>query len=118
MVPPPAALIVAVLPTCQKTFLACAPLVRMTLRGAPDAPTVSVLAIWNTQIALASPCASKVRSDPVIMNEPAAALYMSGSERQSTELACTRIRASGTRSRRKIDDAARASLRPVSRSQK
>ena len=35
MVPPPAALIVAALPTCQKTFLAWAPLIRMTLRGAP-----------------------------------------------------------------------------------
>ena len=55
MVPPPAPLIVAMLPTCQNTFLACAPLIRMTLRGAPDAPTVSELAIWNTQIALASP---------------------------------------------------------------
>jgi hypothetical protein len=41
MVPPPAPLIVAALPTCQKTFLACAPLIRMTLRGAPAAPTVS-----------------------------------------------------------------------------
>src|ERR1700675_2843476 len=33
MGPPPAALIVAALPTCQKTFFACAPLTRMTLCG-------------------------------------------------------------------------------------
>ena len=31
IVPPPAALIVAALPTCQKTFLACAPPARMML---------------------------------------------------------------------------------------
>src|SRR4029077_10843633 len=78
MVPPPAPLIVAMLPTCQNTFLACAPLTRMPLRGAPGAPTVSELAIWNTQRAFTPPCASKVRSDPVIMNEPAAALYKPG----------------------------------------
>ena len=47
MVPPPPALMVAALPTCQKTFLACAPLARMTLCGnaAPGPPTVSVVAI-------------------------------------------------------------------------
>src|SRR5579859_3520527 len=55
IVPPPAALIVAKLPTCQNTFLACAPLTRMMLRGAPGAPTVRLLAIWNTQMALALP---------------------------------------------------------------
>ena len=44
IVPPPAALIVAALPTYQNTFLACAPLIRMTLRGAPAAPTVRLLA--------------------------------------------------------------------------
>ena len=55
MVPPPAALIVAALPTYQNTFLASAPLIRMTLRGAPAAPTVSELAAWNTQRAFASP---------------------------------------------------------------
>src|SRR6478609_11262520 len=32
-VPPPPALIVAAVPTCQNTFLACAPLVRITLLG-------------------------------------------------------------------------------------
>src|SRR5271170_5845685 len=73
IVPPPAALIVALLPTCQNTFLACAPLIRITLRGAPAAPTVSVLAIWKTQIAFASPWASRVRSDPVIRKDPPAA---------------------------------------------
>src|ERR1700722_10003842 len=78
IVPPPAPLIVAKLPTCQNTFLACAPLIRITLRGAPGAPTVSELAIWNTQTALASPCASRVRSDPVIRNEPDADLYVPG----------------------------------------
>ena len=33
MVPPPAGLIVAELPTCQKTFFGWAPPARMTLRG-------------------------------------------------------------------------------------
>ena len=70
MVPPPAPLMVAALPTCQKTFLARAPLIRMTLRGAPAAPTVSVDAIWKTQTAFAFPWASRVRSDPVIRKEP------------------------------------------------
>src|SRR4029077_20130315 len=59
MVPPPAALIVAWLPTYQNTFLASAPLTRMTLRGAPASPTVRLLAIWNTHTAFASPLASK-----------------------------------------------------------
>src|SRR5215218_7278616 len=46
IVPPPAALMVAALPTCQNTFLACAPLARITLEGkaAPGPPTVSVVA--------------------------------------------------------------------------
>src|SRR5207245_11427345 len=74
MVPPPAALIVAELPTCQKTFFGCAPPARMTLRGAPAAPTVSVLAIWKTQTALALPPASSVRSEPVSRNAPLAVL--------------------------------------------
>src|ERR1700693_2861661 len=78
MVPPPAGFIVAALPTCQNTFLAWAPLISITLRGAPGAPTVSVLAIWNTHTALASPCPSKTKSVPVIKNEPAAALYSPG----------------------------------------
>src|SRR4051794_14364477 len=66
MVPPPAALIVAALPTCQNTFLASAPLVRMTLAGnaTPGPPTVSVVAIWKIQDALGSPCASSVRLPP------------------------------------------------------
>ena len=60
MVPPPAALTVAKLPTAQKMFLACAPPARMMLCGAaaPGPPTVSVVDIWNTQVAFASPCAS------------------------------------------------------------
>src|ERR1700722_7791861 len=74
MVPPPAALMVAALPICQNTFLACAPPTRITLRGAPGAPTVSVLAVWNTQMAFVSPLPSRVRSEPVIRNEPLAAL--------------------------------------------
>jgi hypothetical protein len=48
------------------------------LRGAPGAPTVSVLAIWKTQMALVFPCASKVRSDPVIKKDPPAAWYTAG----------------------------------------
>src|ERR1700686_5038102 len=78
MVPPPAALMVAELPTYQNTFLACAPLTRMMLRGAPGPPTVSELAAWNIQMALVSPWASSVRSEPVRMYEPPAALYMPG----------------------------------------
>src|SRR6185436_1932741 len=68
IVPPPAALMSAELPTCQKTFFGCAPPARMMLRGNAGAPTVSELAIWNTQTALALPPASSVRSDPVIRN--------------------------------------------------
>src|SRR3954462_9743479 len=74
IVPPPAALIVAALPTCQKTFFGCAPPARITLRGAPAAPTVSVFAIWNTHTALALPPASRVRSAPVRRNPPDAVL--------------------------------------------
>src|SRR5438477_1963103 len=40
IVPPPAPLMVAALPTCQKTFFGWAPPARITLRGAPAAPTV------------------------------------------------------------------------------
>src|SRR3984957_5688253 len=50
----------------------------MMLRGAPGAPTVSELAAWNIQMALVSPWASRVRSEPVRMYEPPAALYMPG----------------------------------------
>jgi hypothetical protein len=39
---------------------------------------VSELAAWKIQSAFASPWASNVRSDPVIKNEPPAALYMPG----------------------------------------
>ena len=78
MVPPPAALIVAALPTCQKTFLAWAPLIRMTLRGAPAAPTVREDAIWKTQTAFALPWASRVRSDPVSRSEPPAGFQTPG----------------------------------------
>jgi len=78
MVPPPAPLMVAALPTCQNMFLGCAPLIRTTLRGNPGAPTISVEAIWKTQMAFASPWASRVRSDPVIMNEALADVYVPG----------------------------------------
>jgi hypothetical protein len=74
MVPPLAALIVAELPTCQKTFLACAPLVRITLRGVPGSPTRSALAIWNTQIALESPWPSKVMPAPPPIDPKVAAV--------------------------------------------
>ena len=69
MVPPPAALMVAELPTRQNMFPACAPPARMMLRGAPAAPTVSVFAAWKIQTALGLPPASRVRSDPVIKND-------------------------------------------------
>src|ERR1700694_3436388 len=74
MVPPPVPLMVAALPTCQKTFFGWAPPARMTLRGSPAPPTVSVLAIWKIQTPLALPPASRVRSDPVIRNAPPALL--------------------------------------------
>jgi hypothetical protein len=46
--------------------------VRMMLCGAatPGPPTVSDWAIWNTNTALASPCASSVRSPPSTRNVP------------------------------------------------
>src|SRR3954471_15897840 len=71
---------VAAEPTCQNTFLACAPLAMMMLAGAaaPGPPTVSVDAIWKTHTALASPCASSVRLPPWIMKLPAAAVYTPG----------------------------------------
>jgi len=74
IVPPPPALMVAALPTCQNTFLAWAPLARMMLDGnaAPGPPTVSDVAIWNTHTALALPCASRVRLPPWIRKLPAA----------------------------------------------
>src|SRR3970282_138354 len=74
MWPLPAPLTVAAVRTRQNTFLAGAPPARMMLRGAPAAPTVSELAVWNTKTALASPCASRVRSEPVIRNEQLGAL--------------------------------------------
>ena len=76
MVPPPAPLIVAALPTYQKMFLDWAPLpgFRIMLRGAPGAPTVSELAIWKTQTAFASPPASSVRSAPCMEYVPGADL--------------------------------------------
>ena len=47
MVPPPPALIVAKVPTCQNTFFASAPLARMMLRGkaapAPAQPAAASL---------------------------------------------------------------------------
>ena len=69
-VPPPAPLIVAAVPTCQNMFLACAPLVRMTLWGLPGPPTVSVVAIWKTQPALALPCPSSVTEPAMTGAEP------------------------------------------------
>src|SRR4030095_6911862 len=50
---------VAELPTCQKMLAAWAPPLRITCR---PAVVVSVEAIWKIQTALASPCASSVRS--------------------------------------------------------
>ena len=74
IVPPPAPLIVAALLTCQKTFLAWAPLIRITLRGA-ESPTVSPpVGIWKTQTALVLPWPSSVRSPNVIENAPEADL--------------------------------------------
>lgn len=56
IVPPPSIpLMVAKLPTCQKTFFAWAPLIKRTLRCALGVPTSRVVAIWNTQKALGSP---------------------------------------------------------------
>src|SRR5881275_2744645 len=59
MVPPPAPLMVAALPTCQYTFCGFAPLVRMTLAGFAGAPTVSEVPIWKIQTELGSPPPSR-----------------------------------------------------------
>src|SRR6266568_4453160 len=60
------ALMVAALLTCQKTFLARAPLVRTTLTLLP---TVRELADWKTHDAFGSPLASSVRSTEVMLKE-------------------------------------------------
>src|ERR1700733_12768087 len=70
IVPPPAALIVAAVPTYQYTFLACAPLIRMMLRGSAGPPAVSERPNCHPQIALPAPCLPKVRPEPVSRNEP------------------------------------------------
>ena len=77
MVPPPAPLITAALPTYQYTFLGCPPLIMVTVRApaGPAAPTVSPAAVWNIQVAFGSPCASSTRSRLVILNVPLADLY-------------------------------------------
>jgi len=80
IVPPPAPLIVAALPTCQKIFSDCAPPTRIILRGCPARPTVNVDAIWNTHTAFGSPWASRVKSPEVISNEPAADVYVPGAK--------------------------------------
>ncbi len=53
--------IVAEEPTCQKTFLACAPPVKITWTSVP---TVSVEPIWKIQTSSTPPV--RVRSPPVI----------------------------------------------------
>ena len=58
---------VAELPTCQKTFLAWAPPMRLTLPAA----VVSVDPIWKMKTAFGSPLPSRVRF-PVIPSELAA----------------------------------------------
>ena len=62
IVPPPRIpLMVAAVPTCQNTFLACAPFTRSILRCDCGVPTVNVVAIWKTQDAFGSPLASRVK---------------------------------------------------------
>ena len=68
----------AALPTCQNTFLACAPLIKNTRRGVAVSPTVSAAELWKTHTALASPCASSVRSPVVMSNVPPAEVYTAG----------------------------------------
>src|SRR6185295_10454201 len=58
---------VAELPTRQNTLHAWPPLIKETVE--PD-PVMSVLAVWKTQTAFASPCASSV-SEPVFDAEDA-----------------------------------------------
>ena len=59
----------AALPTCQNTFLACAPLINNTLLGVAGKPMVSEAGTWNTQMALASPAASSVKLPLLKMND-------------------------------------------------
>ena len=56
---------VAELPTCQVTFLAWAPPLRITFPPAPPM-VVKSDAIWKIHTAFASPCASRVRSPDCI----------------------------------------------------
>ena len=51
MVPPPAALIIAALPTCQKTFFGCTPPARIMRGGRPGFPTVREVDIWEAHTA-------------------------------------------------------------------
>ena len=64
----------AALPTCQYTLRASAPLTSNTRRGVALRPTVSEAGIWNTQVAPAAPCASRVRSPVVMAKVPPAAV--------------------------------------------
>src|SRR5438309_10185664 len=57
---------VAELPTCQKTWQAVAPPLRITLRATV---VMNVDGIWKMKTALGSPCASRVRSPDVISSE-------------------------------------------------
>src|SRR5450759_2324792 len=77
IMPPPAPLIVAALPTYQYTFLAWAPFISLTLRApvGPAIPTVKLVGAWNIHTAFGSPLASSVRSPVVILKEPLADLY-------------------------------------------
>src|SRR5438128_2191975 len=57
---------VAELPTCQRMFLVCAPLIRITWLF--PAAVVNVDTIWKIQVAFGSPLPSRVRL-PVIPSE-------------------------------------------------
>src|SRR6185312_7348689 len=80
IMPPPAPLIVAALPTYQYTFFARPPFFILTLRApdGPATPTVKPLAVWNIHCAFGSPLASSVRSPLVILKVPLADLYTPG----------------------------------------
>lgn len=66
--------IVAALPTTQKTFFACALLINRILGANVGDPTVKLLAIWKTHVALLLPWPSSVKSPAVIENFPPAAV--------------------------------------------
>jgi hypothetical protein len=103
IVPPPAGLVVAVLPTCQNTFLACAPLIRITLRGAPrtaDGERAGRLKHpYGVGVALRVQREIRAGNEERTTRSP---VHTRG-QRESAQLALAWVRAAGTGSRIEIE---------------